>query len=117
MSKPYSIITDDMEHCLISGNTTVALHHCFEGTGNRHVSDTDGLLVPLEPKRHNEGGRPEPGVNCDVHHCMNMKILMHIIGQQAWMMNYIIENYGLPFDNIKEEAKDAFRASYNKSWL
>jgi len=46
-----------------------------------------------------------------------MAKLMHIIGQQAWMIKYIIEQRGLPFEDIKEEAKEAFRKRYGKSYL
>ena len=33
------------------------------------------------------------------------------------MMEYIIEQRGLPFEDIKEEAKEAFRKRYGKSYL
>lgn len=116
-----SLITDDLEHCLISYNPNVCIHHCLEGTGNRQLSDDDGLIVPLEPRLHNEGKRPNDkdllGVRCDVHHCKNMAKLMHIIGQQAYMMNYIIERYDLSHESVREEAKQAFMSRYGKNYL
>ena len=113
----HSIITDDTAHCLICDSPNVCIHHVFEGVANRKLSDEDNLIVPLEPRLHNEGGKPELGERCDVHHCKKMAKLMHIIGQQAWMMEYIIEQRGLPFEEIKEEAKEAFRKRYGKSYL
>ena len=117
MSDLHSLITDNMDLCLITNNPNVCVHHCMEGTANRQLSDEDGLIVPLTPSVHNEGGKPRPGERCDVHHCAKLGKLMHIIGQQAWMMNYIIERYELPFEGIKEEAKEAFIARYGKSHL
>lgn len=112
-----SIIVEDMEHCLISGSPNVAVHHCFEGTANRRLSDRDKLLVPLSPFLHNEGGKPVAGVNCDVHHCKNMATLMHIIGEQAWIIQYLTDKYGIPFDDTKAEAIAAFRYVYGKSYI
>ena len=52
MSK--SIITNDMEHCFICGNPTVAFHHVINGVANRKKSDKYGLIVPLCPRHHDE---------------------------------------------------------------
>ena len=112
-----SIITDDLDHCLISYGTNVCHHHVFEGMAKRSISDNDNLIVPLEPKFHTDGGKPEIGERCDVHHCKKMKRLMHIMGQQAWMMNYIIERYGLSFEDTREEAIEEFRHRYGKNYL
>ena len=117
MSDLNSLITKDLEHCLISNSTNVCIHHCMEGTSDRRISDKDGLIVPLAPELHTEGRKQKPGERCDVHNCSYMGKLMHIIGQQAWMMNYIIEKYELPFDDIKEEAIDEFRHRYRKSYI
>lgn len=95
---------------MIDGTPAVERHHVFGGA-NRHLSDDDGLWVPLSYEHHQ-------GMT-SVHHNKEMKVLMHIIGQQAWMMDYIINNKDLPFDfaNIKEEAKEAFRKRYGRSYL
>lgn len=50
--KQPSILTNDMEHCIICGHTTVAWHHVINGTGNRKQSDKYGLIIPLCPKHH-----------------------------------------------------------------
>ena len=116
MDELRSIIVDDVSHCIICDSPNVAIHHVFGGD-NRRLSDEDHLIVPLEPRLHNEGGRSKPGDRCDVHHCDRMTKLMHIVGQQAWMMNYIIEKYELPFDDIREEAKEEFRSRYGRSYF
>lgn len=112
-----SLITEYLDKCLICDMPDVAIHHCMEGTSNRQLSDEDGLIVGLQPKYHNEGGKPEIGERCDVHHCRKMARLMHIIGQLAWEKHYIMERRGLPFDTIEEEAREAFRNRYRKSYL
>ena len=118
-----SIITDDLNHCLICGSSNVCYHHCLEGTANRALSDEDNLVVPLEPRLHNEGNRPQTGVRCDVHHCKNMAMLMHIIGQLAWerkyfldALDYATEEEGFS-ENCAEEARKQFRKRYGKSYL
>lgn len=114
--KKRSIITNDMDHCIISFSPNVEMHHVLEGK-NRKLSDEDGLMVPLSKELHNEGKKPDVGERCDAHHCKKMSTLLHIIGQQAWMMNYIIERYELPFEGIKAEAEEEFRRRYGKNYL
>ena len=109
-----SIIARDIEHCLISGSPDPEVHHALEGVGKRRLSDDDGLIVGLSKQLHTEGKKPDVGVRCDVHHCRNMAYLMHVIGELAWEKQYIIEQRGLPFDTIEEEAHEAFRARYGK---
>lgn len=48
-----SILTDDLEHCYITGSSHVAIHHVFPGTGRRKHCDGYGFLVPLTPELHN----------------------------------------------------------------
>ncbi len=119
-SKLHSIITDDLTHCIISGSPNVAIHHCL-GAANRNYSDSDGLVVPLEPTLHNEGKKPNDkdllGVRCDVHHCKNMATLTHMMAQLAWEKRYIVEALEMPFDDIENEAREAFRSRYGKSYL
>lgn len=42
-----SIITDDLENCYICGRPADHIHHVIYGTGNRSVSDREGLIVGL----------------------------------------------------------------------
>lgn len=111
-----SIITEDLRHCILSGCPDPCIHHVF-GASNRKISDEDGLVVPLDPKLHNEGGKPEPGVRCDMHHCRNMRLLMEMVGQLCWEREYIAKRRYLPFDDIEDTARQAFRERYGKSVL
>ena len=54
-----SILTLDMEHCVICGSPNVEIHHVFGGP-NRKNSDKYGLVVPLCHRHHNE---PPAGVH------------------------------------------------------
>lgn len=48
-----SVLTDDLQHCYVTGSCNVALHHVFPGTGRRRLCDKYGFVVPLEPALHN----------------------------------------------------------------
>ena len=52
MKKLRSVLTDDMEHCIVTGDGNVAIHHVFNGP-NRQLSERYGFLVPLRPDWHN----------------------------------------------------------------
>lgn len=47
-----SVITEDMEHCIICGRPYPQIHHVFYGTGNRKLSDKLGFVVPLCQEHH-----------------------------------------------------------------
>lgn len=54
MKKLWSVLTDDLQHCYVSGNTNIAIHHVFYGqNGNRLRCERYGFLVPLRPDLHN----------------------------------------------------------------
>ena len=48
-----SVLTDDLEHCYVTGSCNVAIHHVFPGTGRRVTCEKYGFIVPLEPALHN----------------------------------------------------------------
>ena len=50
--KLYSVLTDDLKHCIITGSQEVAIHHVFNGA-NRSRSEAYGFIVPLRPDWHN----------------------------------------------------------------
>lgn len=52
MKRLYSVLTDDLEHCIVTGSCNVAIHHVFNGA-NRKLSEKYGFLVPLRPDWHN----------------------------------------------------------------
>lgn len=100
-------IVVDMKYAdydLIDGTPATERHHIFGGP-NRQKSDADGLWVPLT-YAHHQG-------NMSVHHNKEMMELMHIIGQLA----YELELVSTGQSKTKEEAKEAFRRRYGKSYL
>ena len=48
-----SILTDDLNHCYVTGNDNVAIHHVFPGKGRRKLCEKYGFIVPLTPVLHN----------------------------------------------------------------
>lgn len=53
MKRLFSVLTDDLEHCIITGDSNVAIHHVFNGNPNRKKSEKYGFMVPLRPDWHN----------------------------------------------------------------
>lgn len=50
----FSIITNDLKHCIVCGKSKDALHEVFYGA-YRHVSIKYGMVIPLCLKHHTEG--------------------------------------------------------------
>lgn len=48
-----SIVTDNMEFCIVCGRPREAVHHVFFGTALRKISDKHGFVVPLCNYHHN----------------------------------------------------------------
>lgn len=51
--KVKSVLTDDLEHCYVTGSSNVAIHHVFPGVGRRKHCEKYGFVVPLIPALHN----------------------------------------------------------------
>lgn len=51
MKKCWSVLTDDMGRCYITGLNVVAIHHVFGGS-RKAASEKYGFLVPLHPTLH-----------------------------------------------------------------
>lgn len=80
--KRYSIITNDMEHCLVCGTTqNIHKHEIFFGTGKRQLSIKYGLVVPLCGKHHNLS-------NVGVHFDSMLNEKLHTLGQEKAMKYY-----------------------------
>ncbi len=47
-----SVIFEDMEHCMVCGNSCVQVHHILFGTANRKKSDRYGYVAPLCAEHH-----------------------------------------------------------------
>lgn len=52
MKKLWSVLTDDLGHCIITGDYNVAIHHVFNGS-DKKMSEKYGFLVPICPDWHN----------------------------------------------------------------
>ena len=59
-----SILTGDMEHCMVCGSPYPEVHHVLYGTSNRKWSDKYGLTVPLCAEHH-RGTALSPHFNKD----------------------------------------------------
>ena len=97
-----SIITNDLEHCIICGQRAEK-HHCF-GAANRKLSTKDGLIIPLCAYHHRES-------DIAVHQNADMARLVHIIGEIAWIKANV-----QPFED-EEAAKVRFIQRYGKNYL
>lgn len=102
------MITKYNDYCLICGSPAEH-HHIFKGNKQRKLSDEDGLIIPL-CKEHHTG-------NMSVHNKKELNILVEIIGQLAFERQWIINQTQLPFDDVSEEAREAFRQRYSRSYL
>lgn len=97
-----SIITDDLNHCVLCGRPAELHHIC--GGYNRTLSTKDGLILPLCPEHHREGANA-------VHQNADMMQLVRMVGELSW-----IRVNALPFEDY-EAAKDRFRKRYGKNYL
>ena len=92
--KRYSIITEDLEHCIECGNTNIELHEVFYGGRNRHKSIEDGLVIPLCKKYHHRGNL------IGIHKDKKLNTKYRKIAEQKWLDHYkkttedFIERYG-----------------------
>lgn len=100
-----SIITDDLEHCLICGSPIVAIHHAISGTAGRALADEDELTVPLCPRHHNMDSRES------VHLNPTIAKWSKIVGQLAYEKKMVSEGH------TEDEARQMFRRQYGKSFL
>ena len=55
MKRLYSVLTDDLDHCMFTGTAPVERHHVFGGA-YRRKSEIRGFIAPLRPDLHPNGG-------------------------------------------------------------
>lgn len=48
----FSVFTDDLKSCIITGRSPVHIHHIFGGPC-RENSELRGFIIPLAPELHN----------------------------------------------------------------
>ena len=52
--KLWSVLTDDMDHCIYTGSNVVERHHVFGGS-RKKASEKRGFIAPLRPDLHPNG--------------------------------------------------------------
>ena len=92
--KRRSVLTDDLEHCYLTGSPVVHIHHVFGGP-NRGLSEEDGFIVPLRPDLHNLSG-------AGVHFDRKLDLYFKRLCQEAYE---------------KTGSREDFINRYGKSWL
>ena len=94
MKKRYSIITNDLEHCIECGRSIVELHEVFFGGRNRNKSIEDGLVIPLCKKYHHQGNL------VGIHKDKELNLKYKKIAEFIWLKHYnkteeeFIKRYG-----------------------
>ena len=92
--KRYSIITNDLEHCIECGNSNIELHEVFFGGRNRNKSIEDGLVIPLCKRFHHQGNL------VGIHKDKGLNLKYKKIAEQIWLEYYnktiddFIKRYG-----------------------
>ena len=115
MSK--SIVTNYEDLSLFSGKPKETDHHLLFGKGIRPLAEEDGIWIPLTNAEHNMS--PIGTIN-QIHDNPPAEKLSKIAGQLAYEKHWIAEHRALPFEDSKaleDEAREAFRKRYGKSFL
>jgi len=95
----YSIITNDLMHCIVCGRGDVNLHEIFGGR-NRQNSKDYGLVIPLCQEYHHNQYK-----SIGIHFDKKLMDYWHIKGQEIAMQHY---NW------TEEEFRKIFYKSYIK---
>lgn len=112
MSK--SIVTRFENYSAFSAKPAECQHHLIFGYGLHELADEDGLTIGLLHREHNLS--PTGTIN-QIHENPAAEKLSKMCGQLAWEKQYLINKYQLPFDDLSEECREAFRKRYGKSFL
>lgn len=78
----WSVFTDDLSHCIITGSPNVHLHHIYPGT-RRKQSERYGFVVPLRYDLHEFG-------TYSVHEKPNdgLDLKLKRMAQEYWESHY-----------------------------
>ena len=114
-----SILTEYTILSAFSARPMECTHHLIFGKGLRELADRDGLTLPLCHDEHNicrDGDATRL-----IHGNVAAEKLSKMLGQEAWEANYIAEiladiKDATP-DQIRDEARGAFRRRYGISYL
>ena len=101
-----SILTDDKESCYFCGKPADCEHHLIFGNSDRNLADKDGIKVPICHHCHTLSK-----LQYHIHENPMAELLSKMLGQAVWEKQKVSEGYSL------EDARNAFRKRYRKSWL
>lgn len=87
--------------CFLCGKPRQHIHHLIFGTGNRPLCDSDGITAPVCFKCHEM-------IHQERH---SLGTMSKIVGQLDWEIQAI--ERGMTGD----DAREAFRKKYGRSWL
>lgn len=104
------MITKFEDLCVICNKPAQHRHHCLNGNGKREIADRWDAIIPLCADCHNMSKN-------SVHLNPKMEAMSHIIGQLWIERQMLIEKYQLPFEDLSEETREAFRELIGKSYL
>lgn len=93
----FSIITNDLKHCIICGAKKEALHEVFYGA-YRHVSIKYGLVIPLCLNHHTQG-------NFSIHNDRELDLYYKRLAETIFISKYSYELYMKEFiiDYLKKD--------------
>lgn len=80
-AKRFSILTDDLGHCIICGKSPINIHEIFFGS-NRQTSIKWGLVIPLCTSEHHKGNAE------GIHKDKDLDLIWKKQGQIAYMKHY-----------------------------
>ena len=89
----FSIITDDLECCIICGTKKDNLHEVFYGA-YRHVSIKYGLVIPLCESHHTKG---ESAIHHNREFDLKMKFLAQKIFVSKYSLDLFIKEFGMDY--------------------
>lgn len=101
-----SILTEYTEMCAICGKPTECTHHLVFGKGLRDLADADKLTLPMCNACHNMSSP----ASTRLHDNPIAESLSKMLGQVAWEKEYYRTTE-------TDEAREAFRKRYSKSYL
>lgn len=95
-SNRFSIITNDLDHCIICGRKRNALHEVFYGS-YRHISIKYGMIIPLCLNHHTGGLK-------SVHRDRELDLYFKRLAQDIFVKKYSYELFMKEFKkNYKKE--------------
>lgn len=114
-----SILTEYTELSAFSVRPKECTHHLIYGSGLRELADRDGLTIPLCNDEHNictNGDKTKL-----IHGNMAAEKLSKMLGQEAWeayhLCKILAEIKDVTPEEVREEAREAFRRRYGTSYL